>query len=481
MGDSTFNAEAFLRDLAERTNIYTAGEAIQNRDVPVNVDPNEWKLQKLQDQMEMVELNPASEIARQEQFGQTNTNMAGGAMADSANYQPPPDPEVQQARNGSVLDATTNTPSVPTEGEGVLDAVDPTASLAQEAPPDAVLPEVTVEAPRPPAPVEVAPVEQTETQKLESQETLSQMFKKHMSKVQKVQFGKMSDSQKSDVRMRFFLRLMEEGDKRNSSGLLGNIGIAGRHAMDAKRIINEENNKNEMARYKMDAEEVFNALTMISKDRSNQISAKRWDLAAKAAAAKIKAGEMQLKKANGGWVLIDMKTGKSEPILDKDGKQLQWDGTSDNRNLTGDAAVLDWLAAGGDKKKSEERWKGYARKDKIDRKSTKADKDTSWDKRHKRSKAISEIQKDSKDEFGRGGISREEAAEIYDADNPTAGVQARARSSEPKKKRGKSAIAHLPKEVRDFANEINDKINNGGMSKDQGIAALKEKYPEVPW
>jgi len=469
MADSNFNEEKFLRELAERSGIYTGAPQIQDRNVPVNVDTNEWRLGQLNQQLQDVgNAVPVTNLT------QTNKLMVGGELADSANYRPPV-PEVAAMPEEPVLTATTNTPSVPVTSvpEAPLNDVPPSESLARQeeeyvAAPPPELPEVTVTA-----------EPETEGFFQSQMESLSSLFKKHMSKVQKVQFGKLNDDQKSDIRLRFYLRLMEEGGKRNRSDLVGNIGIAGRDALDAKRIILEESNKNELARYNIDAKEVFNVLTMEAKDRSNKISARRWDIAAKSAANKIRAGQMKTIKGSAGWELCDIKVNKCEPLRDSRGKQLQHD-ASDGRNLTGDAAVIDYLLAGGDKGKQTSRMGKYKEILKAKEKSGAAAKDESWKQRHERSKAITDIVKKSCDEFGQNCMSREDAERIYHKDNPMEGLApAPVAPAEAKRPTGADALEGLPDEAKLFANGIKIKIDAGEMSREQGIAELKERYPDI--
>jgi len=87
--------------------------------------------------------------------------------------------------------------------------------------------------------------------------SLGKMFEERMSKVQKVEYGKLSNQQSAMVNLRFFLSLMELGGQRGSASFLGNVGAAGRDALDARRVITEQNDRNAEARYERETKLVY--------------------------------------------------------------------------------------------------------------------------------------------------------------------------------------------------------------------------------
>jgi hypothetical protein len=117
--------------------------------------------------------------------------------------------------------------------------------------------------------------------------SLGKMFEERMNDVQKVKYNELSTEQHSRVALRFFLSLMERGGKRGSPSFLSNVGAAGRDALDARRVINEENNKNEESRYKRESKLAYDKTNLELGTFKHLADQARW----KAQLARIKGGK----------------------------------------------------------------------------------------------------------------------------------------------------------------------------------------------
>ena len=154
--------------------------------------------------------------------------------------------------------------------------------------------------------------------------SLGEMFKEQMTKVEKAEFNQLSEPQYREVRLRFFLSLMEEGGKKGSGSFLSNVGKAGRDALDHKRVITNQNNTNEQKRYAMDAKRIFDEMKFEVDDRQNDRMKKRWE----ASLERVKAGYLKvIKNKDGNMEVIDAsdtsKPGK--PVTDSQGRPVPAD------------------------------------------------------------------------------------------------------------------------------------------------------------
>ena len=149
-------------------------------------------------------------------------------------------------RSDSVTEPAVNNGSLPPRAPVVAPAVDPRNNPN----------------PMPFADQTIAPEEKVELEKKaeetaskipgttiqEKLDNLSKVLETKMSEVQKVKYNQLSPEQSKNVRLRFFLSLMEHSSKPGAT-FVGAVGAAGREALDAKRVITQQNNQNQEKRY----------------------------------------------------------------------------------------------------------------------------------------------------------------------------------------------------------------------------------------
>jgi len=149
--------------------------------------------------------------------------------------------------------------------------------------------------------------------------SVGKMFEERMSKVQKVEYNKLSEEQHRMVALRFFLTLMEEGGKQGSMGLLGNLGIAGREALDAKRIISEQNNKNEESRFNRETKQVYDKANLELSSFKHIADQTKW----KARLERIRSGKEAVgTNDKGEMVVIDAVTRVARLVKDEKGNTV---------------------------------------------------------------------------------------------------------------------------------------------------------------
>tara|TARA_R110000751_G_scaffold20113_2_gene59384 strand:- start:17195 stop:18541 length:1347 start_codon:yes stop_codon:yes gene_type:complete len=109
----------------------------------------------------------------------------------------------------------------------------------------------------------------------EKLDNLSKVFETRMSEAQKVKYNQLSPEQSKNVQLRFFLSLMEHGSKKNAT-FVGSVGAAGREALDAKRVITQQNNLNEEKRYSNNIANIKDVTKMDLKKFELAVNEKKW-------------------------------------------------------------------------------------------------------------------------------------------------------------------------------------------------------------
>ena len=492
MAKSNFDYSRFMDALEKKEDIFTGDSVatMPDENVPSNlgkdgspssvIDAENWKREELMRQKQLPE-NALAENAQE-----TRPYLPGGE------YNPAPQ---------GALAATTNPSSVPAEvpSDSPLSSVqpdqttlsrtgDPTLEEQDQAVQNSLdekvddFPEDSPQAEAEPTelpPITVAAEDDNEESYLDKMKSLAGMFKEGMTKVEKVKYNLLANSQKNDLQLRFFLSLMDEGGKKNGKGLLGNIGTAGLNALDSKQLIEKQNNENEKDRYAQESKLVYDALTLEGRDRSHHISARRWDNAAAIAADKIRAGEFELKESDGNWVLVNKNTKTAEVIKDKSGKPVK---VGKSKGAMGSQMeVLNWLSEGtmGER---QEKMELYQKQQQAAVKSTgKNGADPTKLTANQRTQRIQEVVDSGIDPLsGKRTISEEQAAQIVDGRQPGY-VQP---PPPPKQPTGTKLLGGegVPPEVIAKAEEIRRMIMNKQVTEEQGrkeIGALLAPYEEA--
>jgi hypothetical protein len=191
-------------------------------------------------------------------------------------------------------------------------------------------------------------------------DSLGLMFEERMNNVQRVQYNQMDFEQKRMVALRFFLSLMEHGGKRGSEGFLSNVGKAGREALDAKRVITEQNNKNEEARYDRDMQRIDAHMTVGFKKLALEVNQKRWEAQLKKLRGKDKVKAYDSKD---NMIIVDLDEPSQSLRVMIDGKPVKKN--SKEANMTEFEKFEKWDAMPDDEKKRMLKFmgKGKAEKD----------------------------------------------------------------------------------------------------------------------
>ena len=109
----------------------------------------------------------------------------------------------------------------------------------------------------------------------EKLDNLSKLIETKMSEAQKVKYNQLSPEQSKNVQLRFFLSLMEHSSKKNAT-FVGSVGAAGREALDAKRVITQQNNLNEEKRYSNNIANIKDVTKMDLKKFELAVNEKKW-------------------------------------------------------------------------------------------------------------------------------------------------------------------------------------------------------------
>lgn len=136
-----------------------------------------------------------------------------------------------------------------------------------------------------------------------SRESLDAQFRKKVAEIEKTDGRKLTDDQKKELQMDFFLRLMANGS-RPGSNLIGNAGEAGIATSGLSREMRNTN----MADQKARKEDAFREVGFADKDQDNAARTRQLDLLSE----QIGQGKYDVKTGGrgGNFLVFDKKTGK---------------------------------------------------------------------------------------------------------------------------------------------------------------------------
>lgn len=136
-----------------------------------------------------------------------------------------------------------------------------------------------------------------------SRESLDAQFRKKVAEIEKTDGRKLTDDQKNELKMDFFLRLMANGS-RPGSNLIGNAGEAGIATSGLSREMRNTN----MADQRAKKEDAFREVGFADKDKDNAARDRQLDLLGE----QIGQGKFDVKTGGrgGNFLVFDKKTGK---------------------------------------------------------------------------------------------------------------------------------------------------------------------------
>ena len=186
--------------------------------------------------------------------------------------------------------------------------------------------------PRPFADQTIAPEEKVELEKKaeetaskipgttiqEKLDNLSKVLETKMSEVQKVKYNQLSPEQSKNVQLRFFLSLMEHSSKPGAT-FVGAAGAAGREALDAKRVITQQNNQNQEKRYARNIANIKDVTKMGLEKIKLEVNEKRW--AAQLERYGGKGTQFMADENNNAYIVG--KNGVAIAVVTNDGKPLK--------------------------------------------------------------------------------------------------------------------------------------------------------------
>lgn len=134
-------------------------------------------------------------------------------------------------------------------------------------------------------------------------ESLDAQFRKKIAEIEKTDGRKLTDDQKNELKMDFFLRLMANGS-RPGSNLIGNAGEAGIATTGLSREMRNTNMADQRAR----KEDAFREVGFADKDKDNAARDRQLDLLGE----QIGQGKFEVKTGGrgGNFLVFDKKTGK---------------------------------------------------------------------------------------------------------------------------------------------------------------------------
>ncbi len=219
-------------------------------------------------------------------------------------------------RSDSVTEPAVNNGSLPPRAPVVAPAVDPRNNPN----------------PMPFADQTIAPEEKVELEKKaeetaskipgttiqEKLDNLSKVLETKMSEVQKVKYNQLSPEQSKNVQLRFFLSLMEHSSKPGAT-FVGAAGAAGREALDAKRVITQQNNQNQEKRYARNIANIKDVTKMGLEKIKLAVDEKRW--AAQLERYGGKGTQFMADENNNAYIVG--KNGVAIAVVTDDGKPLK--------------------------------------------------------------------------------------------------------------------------------------------------------------
>ena len=152
----------------------------------------------------------------------------------------------------------------------------------------------------------------------EKLDNLSKLIETKMSEAQKVKYNQLSPEQSKNVQLRFFLSLMEHSSKKNAT-FVGSVGAAGREALDAKRVITQQNNKNEEKRYARNIANIKDVTKMGLDKIKLEVNEKRWAAQLERYGGK---GTQFMTDEKGNAYIVG-KNGAAIAVVTDDGKPLK--------------------------------------------------------------------------------------------------------------------------------------------------------------
>jgi len=149
---------------------------------------------------------------------------------------------------------------------------------------------------------------------------MAEMFRQRINAIEKASGQDLTDQQKKQLQLDFFLRLSEMGAKRGST-LLGSVGAGGLQTSALARQMQERNRTDASGRRREAREDAFRELSFEDKDQDNIRADKREERTGKREDARIDLLRRQVEQGKwkvmdngktGTYVLFDQETGQTK-------------------------------------------------------------------------------------------------------------------------------------------------------------------------
>lgn len=175
------------------------------------------------------------------------------------------------------------------------------------------------------------------------EKSLMDMFRERMAEIPKAEIDHLTEKQRQQLQLQFFLSLAAHGGTPDSS-FAENIGKAGLDSINSSRMLQNQNADRSMAQQKTAIDLLMSEATLGDKDRDNKARNKQLELQGQQIGMmreQIEQGKWKVHETAEGPIMYDIKTGETKRLRDASGRPIKLPGKD---NEPSEVKLLRYLA-----------------------------------------------------------------------------------------------------------------------------------------